>query len=82
MVWLIFRITISSIIFQTGKMVLVFSQASFEIAKALCSQTPANKACTRRWGFWRDSEQFPTRLIIFPIGRRLAARAGAGNTNR
>jgi len=27
---------------------------------ALISKTQANKACTRRWGFWRDSKPFST----------------------
>jgi hypothetical protein len=48
---------------------------------AISKKKLPNKACTRRWGFWRDSKHF-LRLSIFPVGRRSAARPSAGNANR
>jgi len=34
-------------------------------AVSLVSQKRANKACTRRWGFWRDSKHFSTPYPFF-----------------
>ena len=39
--------------------ILIFVRTYFEMSSSCCHNTP-NKACTRRWGFWRDSKQFST----------------------
>jgi hypothetical protein len=44
----------------------IFSDSHAKIAKAKIAkfkavlQNAPNKACTRRWGFWRDSKHFST----------------------
>jgi hypothetical protein len=44
---------------------------AFLKAKSLAQQKMPNKACTRRWGFWRDSKPFST---PYPFSSRTAFR--------
>ena len=37
----------------------------FLLHKISASRKPPNKACTRRWGFWRDSKHFSTPQPFF-----------------
>jgi hypothetical protein len=44
--------------FETWK--LEKSQQYFQSFSSISMKTRRNKACTRRWGFWRDSKPFST----------------------